>query len=54
LRNDFDAVVGVRVVAIPEIVAPGVEVTVVKWAACGTAIGWRETAESGDTAPPGS
>ena len=54
LRNDFDAVVGVRMLAIPEIVAPGIEVTVVKWAASGTAIAWRETAEPGDATPPGS
>jgi hypothetical protein len=46
LRSNFDAVVGVQLIAIPEIVAPGEGVTVVKWAAYGTAIGWvRDAAE---------
>ena len=44
LRNDFDAVVGVRMLAIPEIVAPGKATSVIKWAAYGTAIGWEQTA----------
>lgn len=39
-RNNFDAVIGVRFVAIPEIVAPEDVTTEVKWAAYGTAIGW--------------
>ena len=39
-RSNFDAVVGVQLLGIPEIVAPGDETTVVKWAAYGTAIGW--------------
>lgn len=52
LRNDFDAVIGVSFLAIPEVVAPGHATTVVKWAAYGTAIGWRETAGS-DGGTPG-
>lgn len=51
LRNDFDAVIGVRFLAIPEVVAPGQATTVVKWAAYGTAIGWRETAAPDGGAP---
>jgi hypothetical protein len=39
-RSNFDAVVGVRFVAIPEITAPEEIRTEVKWAAYGTAIGW--------------
>jgi hypothetical protein len=38
--NNFNAVIGVRLVAIPEITAPEEATTVVKWAAYGTAIGW--------------
>jgi len=38
--NGFDALVGVRLLAIPEIVSPGDTTTEVKWAAYGTAIGW--------------
>jgi len=53
LRNNFDAVIGVRILAIAEIVAPGTSTTVIKWAAYGTAIGWRETAAP-DGAAPGS
>jgi hypothetical protein len=51
LRNDFDAVIGVSFLAIPEVVAPGQSTTVVKWAAYGTAIGWRETTDSDSGAP---
>jgi hypothetical protein len=40
-QNNFDAVVGVRLVAIPEVVAPEEITTEVKWAAYGTAIGWQ-------------
>jgi uncharacterized protein YbjQ (UPF0145 family) len=39
-RSNFDAVVGVRFIAIPEITAPEEIRTTVKWAAYGTAIGW--------------
>lgn len=39
-KNNFDAVVGVRLVATPEILLPGELTTEVKWAAYGTAIGW--------------
>jgi hypothetical protein len=39
-RSNFDAVVGVQLIAVPEVVAPGESRTVVKWAAYGTAIGW--------------
>jgi hypothetical protein len=39
-QNNFDAVVGVRLVATPEILLPGEVTTEVKWAAYGTAIGW--------------
>jgi len=53
LRNDFDAVIGVRMLAIPEIVAPGKSTSVIKWAAYGTAIGWQETAEPGAGPAPG-
>jgi hypothetical protein len=53
LRNDFDAVVGVRVLAIPEIVAPGKSTSVVKWAAYGTAIGWEGTANPDGAASGG-
>jgi len=39
-KNNFDAVVAVRLVATPEILLPGEIITEVKWAAYGTAIGW--------------
>jgi hypothetical protein len=39
-KNNFDAVVAVRLVATPEILMPGEILTEVKWAAYGTAIGW--------------
>jgi len=39
-RSNFHAVVGVRLVATPEITAPEDVVTEVKWAAYGTAIAW--------------
>ena len=39
-RSGFDAVVGVRLLAIPEVVGEQDPTTVVKWAAYGTAIGW--------------
>ncbi len=39
-RCDFDAVVGVRLVAVPEILTPAEIITEVKWTAYGTAIGW--------------
>jgi uncharacterized protein YbjQ (UPF0145 family) len=39
-RSNFDAVVGVRFVAIPEVISEEDPTTVVKWAAYGTAIGW--------------
>ena len=39
-RSNFDAVVGVRFLATPEILAPEEVRTEVKWAAYGTAIGW--------------
>ncbi|HEY2691792.1 MAG TPA: hypothetical protein VGJ50_25385 [Streptosporangiaceae bacterium] len=38
--NGFNAIVGVRLVAIPEVTAPEEVTTVVRWAAYGTAIGW--------------
>lgn len=38
--NGFNAIIGVRIVAIPEVTAPEEATTVVKWAAYGTAIGW--------------
>jgi hypothetical protein len=47
VRNNFDAVIGVCFLAIPEIVAPGTSTSVIKWAAYGTAIGWRETGSDG-------
>ncbi len=53
LRNDFDAVIGVRILAIAEIVAPGKTTTVIKWAAYGTAIGWQEETEPDRAAPAG-
>jgi hypothetical protein len=40
-RSNFDAVIGVRFVAIPEVTAPEEIRTEVKWAAYGTAIGWE-------------
>jgi hypothetical protein len=40
LRNNFNAIVGVRLLGIPEVTAPEQVTTVVKWAAYGTAIGW--------------
>jgi uncharacterized protein YbjQ (UPF0145 family) len=36
----YNAVVGVRLVATPEIITPAEVMTEVKWAAYGTAIGW--------------
>jgi len=39
-RCDYDAVVGIRFVAVPEIISPAETITEVKWAAYGTAIGW--------------
>jgi hypothetical protein len=39
-RSNFDAVVGVGFLAIPEITAPEEIRTTVKWTAFGTAIGW--------------
>lgn len=39
-KNNFDAVVGVRIVATAEIPTPAEIITQVKWAAYGTAIGW--------------
>ncbi len=39
-RCDYDAVVGVRLVAVPEILSPAEILTEVKWTAYGTAIGW--------------
>jgi hypothetical protein len=39
-KNNFDAVVGVRIVAVPEIPNPAEVLTQVRWAAYGTAIGW--------------
>lgn len=39
-RSNFDAVVGVRFLAIPEVMSPEDVTTTVKWAAYGTAIGW--------------
>jgi hypothetical protein len=40
VKNNFDAVVGVRLIATAEILLPGEHTTEVKWAAYGTAIGW--------------
>lgn len=40
LKNNYDAVVGVRFVATPEILSPAEVTTETKWAAYGTAIGW--------------
>jgi hypothetical protein len=40
LKCEFDAVVGVRLVATAEKLLPGEDTTEVKWAAYGTAIGW--------------
>jgi uncharacterized protein YbjQ (UPF0145 family) len=37
---NYDAVVGVRLVATSEIVTPAEVITEVKWTAYGTAIGW--------------
>ena len=39
-RGNYDAVVGVRLVATPEVNRPGVQTTETVWAAYGTAIGW--------------
>ena len=39
-KNNFDAVVGVRLVATAEVLTPAEITTDVKWAAYGTAIGW--------------
>jgi hypothetical protein len=39
-RSNFEAVVGVRFVAVPEVISEEDPTTVVKWAAYGTAIGW--------------
>ena len=39
-KNNFNAVIGVRLLATPEILLPGELTTEVKWAAYGTAIGW--------------
>jgi uncharacterized protein YbjQ (UPF0145 family) len=39
-KNDFNAVIGVRLLATAEIPLPGEHTTEVKWAAYGTAIGW--------------
>jgi hypothetical protein len=39
-KNNFDAVIGVRIVAVPEIPNPAEVLTQVRWAAYGTAIGW--------------
>jgi hypothetical protein len=39
-RSNFDAVVGVRFVAVPEVISEADPKTVVQWAAYGTAIGW--------------
>jgi hypothetical protein len=39
-KNNYDAVVGVRLVATSEIPTPAEIITQVKWAAYGTAIGW--------------
>jgi uncharacterized protein YbjQ (UPF0145 family) len=39
-RSNFDAVIGVRFVAIPEVISEEDPTSVVKWAAYGTAIGW--------------
>jgi hypothetical protein len=40
LKCNYDAVIGVRLLATPEILMPGEITTEVKWAAYGTAIGW--------------
>lgn len=39
-KCNYDAVVGVRLVATAEIITPAEVTTEVKWAAYGTAIGW--------------
>lgn len=39
-KNNFDAVIGVRLLATAEKPLPGMETTEVTWAAYGTAIGW--------------
>ncbi len=39
-KCEFNAVVGVRLVATAEIISPAEVVTDLKWAAYGTAIGW--------------
>jgi len=39
-KNNFNAVVGVRLLATPEVLLPGEHTTEVRWAAYGTAIGW--------------
>jgi hypothetical protein len=39
-KNNFDAVVGVRLVATAEVLTPAEITTDVRWAAYGTAIGW--------------
>src|SRR5258707_13864306 len=43
-RCNYDAVVGVRFVAGPEIITPAEIITGGNWAAYGTAIGWRGVA----------
>jgi uncharacterized protein YbjQ (UPF0145 family) len=40
LKCEFNAVVGVRMVATAEITSPAEVATEVRWAAYGTAIGW--------------
>jgi hypothetical protein len=39
-KNNFDAVIGVRLVATAEVLTPAEIMTETKWAAYGTAIGW--------------
>jgi hypothetical protein len=39
-KNNFDAVIGVRLVATAEVLTPAEITTEIKWAAYGTAIGW--------------
>jgi hypothetical protein len=39
-KCNYDAVIGVRLLATPEILMPGELTTEVRWAAYGTAIGW--------------
>ena len=39
-KNNFDAVIGVRMVATSEVLTPAEITTETKWAAYGTAIGW--------------